>query len=82
MKLQGLITLACNQLLRIVSAFNFLDHLIANEIKKAVLQSSEHRTADCQRGTLVLPKSPVLQLFYYRPAVAKLCPNQTKSMME
>lgn len=82
MELQGLITLAYNQLLRIVSAFNFLDHLISDEIKKAVLQTSKHRASDCQRGTLVLPKSPMLQLFCYGPAVAQLCLNQTKSMME
>lgn len=82
MKLQGLITLAYNQLLRIVSTFNFLDHLLSNEIKKAVFQASKYRAADCLRGTLVLPKPPVPQMFCYGPAVTKLCLRQTRSMIE
>lgn len=45
MKLQGLTTLVYNQLLRIVSTFHFLDHLLSNEIKKAVIQTSKHKAA-------------------------------------
>lgn len=82
MKLQGLITLVCNQLLGIVSTFNFLDHLISNEIKLAVFQTSNHRAADCLRGTLVLPKLPVPQMFCYGPAATRLCLRQTRSMIE
>jgi len=82
MKLQGLITLAYNQLLRIVSAFNFLDHLLSNEIKKPVFQTSKHRAADCLRAALLLPKLPVPQTFCYGPAVTQLCLRQTRSMIE
>lgn len=82
MKLQELITLAYNQLLRTVSTFNFLDHLLSNEIRKAAFQTSKHRAADCLRGALVLPKLPVPQLFCYGPAVVQLCLRQTKSMIE
>lgn len=57
MKLQGLITLVYNQLLRIVSTFNFLDHLLSNETEKAVLQTSKHRAAHCLRGTSCTPQN-------------------------